>query len=138
MCTDYISLMYLSQVILCVYLTAIQITRAAPTVSGTTSPRSAPNKTLTTPVHLRRALCDHSGGTLLMGDLSLCPWTMQTNENRFRHPMRIKLAECVYDRPLDFPGLVCRPVYRDTEVKIRSGKAVERLPVACTAVPMCD
>lgn len=92
-----------------------------------------------TKLNPKRNLCgDNGDNTIEIGDVSLCPWTMIIEENRFRQPIRMKQAECVFERPLAIPGLVCRPVYRDTEVIIWNKKTIERVPVACIAVPLCD
>jgi hypothetical protein len=73
-----------------------------------------------------------------MEELSLCPWTTRIDVNRYRQPMKITHAECAFDRPAEVPGLVCRPVYRDMTVRILNRKVVERVSVACTAVPICN
>lgn len=92
-----------------------------------------------TKLHPKRNLCSDNGGNLMdIGDVSLCPWTMIIEENRFRQPIRIKQAECMFERPLVVAGLVCRPVYRDTEVTVLNKKTIQRVPVACIAVPICD
>ncbi|XP_048754065.1 uncharacterized protein LOC125665467 [Ostrea edulis] len=88
----------------------------------------------------RNILCgnsDTTGDMVLLEELSLCPWTTRVDENRYRQPIRITQAECAFGRPTEMPGLVCRPVYRDMTVTILNSKVIERVAVACTAVPIC-
>jgi hypothetical protein len=78
--------------------------------------------------------------------LSICPWTLRTSVNRMRRPRRIKEAVCDCERPMISSSLplVCRPVYRTFSVKLldrrtrRYRRKLQRVAVACTAIPNCS